>query len=246
MENWLLTCFLLFLIIMVRYLLIAGLAYWLLWLRPEVTWARKLFSKSPPKGMVAKEIGWSLLTSAIYAVPGAYMLESWKQGGTAIYMVLAPSDLIYLPASVFLFLFLHDTYFYWSHRLMHLPKLYPIFHKVHHQSKPPTPWAAFSFHPYETLLGAAVIPLMAWFIPIHVSGLVFILTLMTIASVLNHCGYEVLPDRVLRGFIGEHCITAAHHNLHHSRFNCNYALYFRFWDKIMSTDVWDKYYEESQ
>ena len=47
----------------------------------------------------------------------------------------------------------------------------------------------------------------------------------------------------MRGFLGRHFITAAHHNLHHTKFRCNYALYFRFWDKVMRTDVFEEAYD---
>lgn len=38
-------------------------------------------------------------------------------------------------------IFLHDAYFYWAHRLMHHPKLFKIFHLVHHKSNNQSPWA---------------------------------------------------------------------------------------------------------
>jgi sterol desaturase/sphingolipid hydroxylase (fatty acid hydroxylase superfamily) len=76
-----------------------------------------------------------------------------------------------------------------------------------------------------------------------VGALLFILILMTVASVLNHTGFEVLPDRWLRGFVGRHLISAAHHNLHHQRYRCNYGLYFRFWDRLTGTDVLESAYD---
>ena len=32
-------------------------------------------------------------------------------------------------------------------------------------------------------------------------------------------------------------ISATHHSLHHTRFRCNYGLYFRAWDRWMGTDA---------
>lgn len=42
--------------------------------------------------------------------------------------------------------------------------------------------------------------------------------------------------------------TSTHHNIHHSKFNGNYGLYFRFWDKMMGTEHPDyvKKYDEIQ
>jgi sterol desaturase/sphingolipid hydroxylase (fatty acid hydroxylase superfamily) len=86
------------------------------------------------------------------------------------------------------------------------------------------------------------LPALALVVPIHISGMLFILTLMTLAAVLNHSGYEILPKWWLRGLPGRNLITAAHHDLHHKYFNCNYGLYFRFWDKVMRTDILESEY----
>jgi sterol desaturase/sphingolipid hydroxylase (fatty acid hydroxylase superfamily) len=231
-------------IIAVRYLLISGLFYWLLWGRsPEKVRAIKLMQGQPRPGVVGREIRWSLLSSFIYAAPAALVFELWRVGGTAVYTDLHAYPLWYVPVSVLLYLFLHDTYFYWTHRLMHLKRLFPVMHRVHHDSRPPTPWAAFSFHPYESILGAVFLPALALVLPIHLSGVLFILTLMTIAAVLNHSGYEILPKWWLKGWGGRTLITAAHHDLHHKHFSCNYALYFRFWDKVMGTDLMESEYD---
>src|SRR3546814_3982259 len=75
------------------------------------------------------------------------------------------------PSSIVLYLVLHDGWFYWTHRLLHRPRLFRIAHAVHHASRPPTAWAAMSFHPWESVTGAIVIPLLVFVIPIHVSAL---------------------------------------------------------------------------
>ena len=36
----------------------------------------------------------------------------------------------------------HDAYFYWAHRAMHHRRLFALFHRTHHLSRTPTPWAA--------------------------------------------------------------------------------------------------------
>lgn len=231
-------------IIALRYVMISGLFYWLLWGRSgEPAHAIKLMKGQPKPGAVRKEITWSLLSSFIYAAPAAVVIELWKLGGTALYSDINAYPLWYIPVSIGIYLFLHDTYFYWTHRLMHLKRLFPIMHRVHHESRPPTPWAAFSFHPWESILGAVFLPVLALFIPIHVGAVLFILTLMTLCAVLNHCGYEILPKWWLRGWFGRHLISAAHHDLHHKHVRCNYALYFRFWDKLMGTDRMENDYD---
>lgn len=234
----------LYAIIAVRYFFVAGIFYWALWGRPpEKVTARKLTDTRPDPALIRREIGWSLVSSFIYAVPGAIIIEAWKAGGTALYTDVAEHGWLYLVFSVLVYLFLHDTYFYWTHRWMHRPRVFRLLHKVHHDSRQPTPWAAFSFHPYESVIGAVLIPVLVFVVPLHVGALLFLLVFMTLTSVLNHTGYEVLPDTWVRGFVGEHLISAAHHNLHHQHYRCNFALYFRFWDKVMGTDVMEGAYD---
>jgi len=62
---------------------------------------------------------------------------------------------------------------------MHKPKVFRVFHKAHHNSPNPTPWAAFSLHPYEGILEAIIIPALVFIGPVHVSALLFALTAPT-------------------------------------------------------------------
>jgi len=230
-------------IIAMRYLVISGLFYWLLWQRPpEKVHAIKLMHGRPGPRAVRREIGWSLTSSLIYAAPAALVVELWKLGETAVYVDAHAWPLWWIPTSVLVYLFVHDTYFYWTHRAMHHPVLFRLMHRVHHESRPPTPWAAFSFHPWESIVGAIFLPLLALFIPIHVGAVLFILVLMTLAAVFNHSGWEIFPRWWLKAWPGRHLITAAHHDLHHKNPRVNFGLYFRFWDKRMGTDVMESEY----
>jgi len=225
-------------IIWARYFAVAGLFYWLLWGRPEEkVRARRLSPTRPTRKVVLFEIQMSLLSSVIYAAPGAVVIEAYKHGGTAIYNG-APGlgDWLWAPVSIFLFLLLHDAWFYWSHRAMHHPKFFRAMHLAHHRSRYPTPWAGFSFHPWESIISAWLLPLAAFFIPIHVGAVFFLLIFMTVISITNHAGWEIFPRALTDGAVGDHVITASHHNVHHTDYNANFGLYFRFWDKIMKTD----------
>ncbi|MEL7491095.1 MAG: sterol desaturase family protein [Pseudomonadota bacterium] len=225
-------------IIWLRYFLVAGLFYYLLWGRPaEKVRARRLADRRPQKEVVRHEIKMSLISSAIYAIPGAIIIEAYKLGGTAIYTEIGgPVGWLYLPLSVLIYLFIHDTYFYWTHRAMHLPALFKATHLTHHRSRQPTPWAAFSFHPWEALISAWILPLAAFIIPIHLGAVVFLLVFMTVYSVINHAGWEVFPRFMTNGLFGKIFISASHHNVHHKDYHANYGLYFRFWDYWMGTD----------
>ncbi len=186
---------------------------------------------------IRREIGWSLASAAIYGIPAGIVAWGWNTlGWTRIYGDVADFPLWYLPVSLLLYLFAHDTWFYWTHRWMHRPKLFRIAHAVHHASRPPTAWAAMSFHPIEALTGALVIPLLVFVIPIHVGMLGLVLAIMTIMGVTNHMGWEMFPRRLVHSWLGGLVITASHHQRHHDEYSCNYGLYFRFWDRLCGTD----------
>lgn len=186
---------------------------------------------------IRREILWSLASAAIYGIPAGVIAWGWQHDGwTLIYADLAAYPLWYWPLSVFLYLFAHDTWFYWTHRLLHRPWWFRVAHAVHHASRPPTAWAAMAFHPWEALTGAVVIPLLVFFIPIHVSALGTVLGIMTVMGVTNHMGWEIWPPFMWRGLIGGGLITASHHQRHHAEYRCNYGLYFRFWDRLCGTD----------
>ena len=184
-----------------------------------------------------REVACSLASAAIYGIPAGVLAWGWKaHGWTRIYEDVHAYPLWYLPVSVGIYLVLHDTWFYWTHRWMHRPALFKAAHAVHHASRPPTAWAAMAFHPIEAVTGAVAIPLLVLVIPIHVGALGFVLALMTVMGVTNHMGWEIFPRFMWRGPLGGWLITASHHQRHHEQYGCNYGLYFRFWDRLCGTD----------
>jgi sterol desaturase/sphingolipid hydroxylase (fatty acid hydroxylase superfamily) len=186
---------------------------------------------------IRREIGWSLASAAIYGVPAGMVAWGWQnRGWTHIYADIHAWPLWYWPVSVLLYLAAHDTWFYWTHRAMHTPRLFRLAHAVHHASRPPTAWAAMAFHPVEALTGAVVIPLLVFAIPIHVGALGLVLAIMTVMGVTNHMGWEIFPAFLWRGRLGRWLITASHHQRHHEQYGANYGLYFRFWDHFCRTD----------
>lgn len=186
---------------------------------------------------IRREIRWSLISAAIFGVPAGIIAWGWREHGwTLVYTEWNAWPLWYLPVSLFAYLFLHDTWFYWTHRWMHRPRIFRALHAVHHASRPPTAWAAMSFHPGEALTGAVVIPVLVFLVPVHVAVLGLVLTIMTVMGVTNHMGWEMFPRRLIHSRLGGWLITATHHQRHHERYTCNYGLYFRFWDRLCKTD----------
>jgi sterol desaturase/sphingolipid hydroxylase (fatty acid hydroxylase superfamily) len=217
-------------IVAVRYLLTSGaFAYATSRMRPG------LYTGLSPQ--IWREIGWSLASAAIYGLPAGIVAWGWQERGwTRIYQDWGAYPLWYLPLSLFLYLFAHDTWFYWTHRLLHRPSWFRAAHAVHHASRPPTAWAAMSFHPIEALTGALVIPALVFLIPVHVAVLGLVLAIMTLMGVTNHMGWEMFPRALVHSRLGGWLITASHHQRHHDEYRCNYGLYFRFWDRLCGTD----------
>jgi sterol desaturase/sphingolipid hydroxylase (fatty acid hydroxylase superfamily) len=218
-------------IIGARYWLISGFFAWL-------TERKKTGLYDALRPQIRREFRWSLYSAAIYGIPAGIVAWGWQNAGwTKIYTDATAYPLWYLPLSLLLYLALHDSWFYWTHRLFHRPGWFQLVHAVHHDSRPPTAWAAMSFHPIEAISGAIVIPLLVLTIPVHIGILGLILLIMTIMGVTNHMGWELFPRWLVQGRLGSGLITATHHEHHHENYRGNYGLYFRFWDKVCGTDI---------
>lgn len=226
-----------FLAILIRYFIAAGVFYWYYFVANSEKFRKKRLSKRGfRKGQIRKEIIYSVKSSAIFAAVGAGTYWLWQNGHTGVYLNPAEYGFWYLPVSLLIILLLHETYYYWVHRWMHHPKVFRKVHKVHHDSLTPTPWTAFSFHPWEGLIEALVLPAILIFLPVNIYILGFYLVFMTLSSVINHLDIEIYPESFQKSRIGKEFIGATHHHYHHAEFNTNFGLYFTFWDRLMGTE----------
>jgi Delta7-sterol 5-desaturase len=236
-----------FLVVVGRYLLIAGLFHGIFYVwYPHYWQQRKINSRGYKPDQFKKEVKWSMVTALLFALAGSIMLMLWQQGYTKVYTNVNAYPLWWLPASLIVALLAHETYYYWLHRWMHHPKIFRIVHKVHHDSNITSPWTAFSFHPLEGLLQAIFLPALLLIMPMHLHVLILQLTIMTFSSVINHLDIEVYPKGFHKNKIGRWLIGATHHSLHHKQFKYNYGLYFTFWDKWKHTEspLYEKLFEE--
>jgi lathosterol oxidase len=225
-------------IIAARYLLVAAAMYVLLWRRSEPRLAaRRLGLQKPARAVVRHELTASLVASPIYALPAAVALVAWKHAQGLMYVDAHRYGLWWLPVSAAIYLLVQDTYYYWVHRALHDRRLFAWAHRGHHLSREPTPFAAFAFDATEAAATAWVLPALTFLVPLNVFVALALLTLMTASAVLNHCGFELLPQRLVRGPVGAWLISATHHSRHHTHMRCNYGLYLRAWDRWMGTDA---------
>lgn len=226
-----------FFAILFRYFVAAGIFYYYYYVKNFSRYDnRRLSKRLAKKEQLRKEVMWSVKSSAIFAFFGAVTFWLWEQELTAIYLDVEKFGLWYLPVSLVIISLIHETYYYWVHRWMHHPRVFRTVHKVHHDSRIPTPWTAFSFHPWESLLEALIVPLILLVVPVNVYVLGLYLLLMTVSSVINHLDIEIYPESFQKSRLGKLFIGATHHHYHHREFNSNYGLYFTFWDKWMATE----------
>jgi Delta7-sterol 5-desaturase len=187
-------------------------------------------------GDIRREVLYSLLSLAIFASLAVVTLSMYLLGWNRLYLNVHAYGWTYLWLSTAALIFLHDAWFYWTHRAMHTKLLFRHVHRVHHMSHNPTPWAAFAFHPLEAVVEGAIFPLLVIVMPLHPLAAAIWLMYMTLMNVFGHLGYEVLPPGFVRHKLFRWHNTSVHHNMHHSRFHCNYGLYFNIWDRLMGTN----------
>ncbi|MEP3389022.1 MAG: DUF2147 domain-containing protein [Reichenbachiella sp.] len=230
-----------------RYFITASAAFLLFWILLRKVLNHRFIQPSWPKSSkLWYEFRYSLSTVLIFATIGTGVHLANQKGYIQVYHNIEVYGGFYFFLSLVIMLVFHDTYYYWTHRWMHHPKVYKYVHKVHHMSTNPSPWAAYSFHPLEAIIQAMVLPIILAFIPVHGIALFIFLTYMIVRNVHGHLGFELFPNRFIRSkWINWHT-TTTHHNMHHRYFKSNFGLYFIWWDKLMKTnhDKYEKEFEE--
>ena len=231
-ARWLLVPVLIF----ARYAVLCGLLFIIFygWKRREWLF-RKIQQRFPGDRDFRREIGYSFLSACIFGVVAWLCLGTSLREMTRFYTDIGQHGRWWLVASVPLALLIHDTYFYWMHRLMHHPRVYRRGHLIHHKSVNPSPWAAYAFHPLEAVLEAGIIPVLLLALPLHPVSFFSWITLMLWFNVYGHLGYEIFPKSVYSHPLGRWLNTSIYHNQHHERFTGNYSLYFTLWDRLMGT-----------
>ena len=229
---------------LIRYFLFAGTPFLLLYVLFKSKLVRfKIQQKFPENKHIVREISYSILSMLVFTVFGTSVFYFQQHGYTKIYLDIHEHSIAYFIFSVFAFIMAHDTYFYWSHRLMHHKKIYPHVHLIHHKSFNPTPWATFSFHPIEAVMQVLILPIMVFLIPLHPLAILIWSMYQLMLNVGGHTGYEVFRSGFTKRIHTLWSNTATHHNMHHKHVNCNYSLYFNIWDRIMGTNH-ERYHEE--
>jgi Delta7-sterol 5-desaturase len=220
-----------------RYFMIAGIAFAIFYvLRRGSARPKKIQEKFPAKRDYLREISYSVTTISIFAlVPLTVLHVPAVKAHTFFYTDIKQYGWLYFFLAFPVMFIIHDTYFYWTHRLMHHKKLFRLFHLVHHHSTNPSPWAAYAFHPLEALVEAGIFMIFLFDMPIHPLHLFIFVFLLIVYNVYGHLGYELYPPGFSKHAVGKWINTSVNHNQHHQFFKGNYGLYFLWWDRWMKT-----------
>lgn len=197
---------------------------------------RKVVPRDPARHQIRREVATSARSILVFGAVTGVVIFAREHGGTQLYACVDDYGWVWFFASIALAVVLHDAYFYWSHRLLHSPRLFRLVHRTHHKSTNPTPWAAYSFSTTEALVQAGIGPLVVVLIPMHAAAFTAFMAWQIGFNVLGHCGYEIFPQWFLRTWAGKFLNTPTHHALHHEKVRGNYGLYFNVWDRVLGTN----------
>ena len=146
------------------------------------------------------------------------------------------TSIAHIVIPVFIIFIIDDIFFYFVHKLIHVNKfLYKKIHRIHHEANMPIAIDYIYAHPLEWMVGY-----IGPFIGILLYGGISIYTFWLYLIIRNmheifiHSGinsssflYKIIP------FAADN----KHHDLHHEKYNCNYASTFTFWDRVFKTQL---------
>jgi len=216
-----------------RYFVPASIAFVVFWV-----WGRELFRarriRSGPSP-IAHDIARSVVTLFVFSGVGLCVWLAGNAGLLRRYDEIADYGWPWLLLSIAILVVLQDAYFYWTHRAMHRPALYRLFHRAHHEAKVASPWTAYAFAIPEAFVHALFVPLVWLFVPMHELAVFAFLVFMIVRNMLGHLSIELMPSGFTRHPFWGWWTTTTHHALHHAHAGFDFGLYSTFWDRLMGT-----------
>ena len=134
--------------------------------------------------------------------------------------------------------------YYW-HRVMHVPTVYKALHKLHHHYKCPVVWDDLFIHPVEAFGYYVILYGCGVFVGATTGSFLAYMALMGTCGVLHHCGIALLLTLKVpftsKSRSANHLYSTNFHDLHHAKFNVNFAFPFPAMDVVQGT-----YFEEAK
>jgi sterol desaturase/sphingolipid hydroxylase (fatty acid hydroxylase superfamily) len=146
------------------------------------------------------------------------VLMFWAMGNGLAPMLLWSDNPIWFILLFPLTPMIISLHFYFVHRWMHLPRVYPHVHKLHHRNNNVGPWSGLSMHPLEHLVyfTSILVHLVIAAHPIHI---LFHMMHQSLTASTSHTGYNGL----LVGDKNRFSLGTFPHQLHHRYLDCNYG-----------------------
>ena len=146
------------------YFIPAGIWYYLFFIRKREKWKHMRIQKKFPAAIqIKREIKYSLFSIAIFSLISVFLYYCIINGYTKMYFQIKDYGILYFFSSPLIVVLIHDTLFYWTHRFMHIKKVFKYFHSVHHQSSNPSPFSIYAFQAGEAFIEYSIYPLIFFF-----------------------------------------------------------------------------------
>jgi sterol desaturase/sphingolipid hydroxylase (fatty acid hydroxylase superfamily) len=210
------------------------LVIWVILARPLAN--RKIRPDTPPAMQLVREFFFSIRSVAVFSTVGLMYMVLHRLGlmwGPPVADALGP---VWAVATFIGLAYGHDTWFYWTHRIMHHPKLFKHFHRTHHKSFNPSPFTAYSFDMKEAAVQAIYLVIWSLIVPTSYVVITSYVVFQIFRNTIGHCGYEIFPAKKNGKPMFDWMTTVTHHDLHHARSGYNYGLWFTHWDRWMGTE----------
>jgi Delta7-sterol 5-desaturase len=210
---------------------------WKLFKKRLQNWRIQLKERVDSKQIKSEIINsfFTLLVSTLIVMV-IYLMKA--KGYTKIYTDINEYPKFFAYGGFFIFLFLDDAWFYWVHRLLHHRRIFKYIHKVHHKSIDVNPFTSLSFHWAETFLLTFWIVPASMLFPMYLPAFGLLQIWGFLDNIKSHLGYEFFPSWWNKR-LGKLMTSSTHHNMHHSKFNGNYGVHFRIWDRLLGTEFND-------
>lgn len=214
------------------------LAVWLtLWVVLRVFLKpRKIREETPPARQLVTELFFSLRSMAVFATVGVITTFMYRAGFYPMTGIANGWGPVWFGVSIVAGIVGLDTWFYWTHRMMHDPRLFRTFHRRHHRSNNPSPFTAYSFDIPEALVLVGFVVVWPAIFPMPGRAMQWVMLYQIVTNTLLHSGYELMPARRDGRPMLDFIVTTTHHDLHHAQAGWNYAAWFTWWDRLMGTE----------
>lgn len=208
------------------------------WLGKRLANWRIQLNQRANAAQIKSEIKNAFFVFAVGALFSSIIFYFSTKGYTKLYANINDYNKFWAVTGFFIIILIDDAWFYFTHRLMHNPKLYRYVHAEHHKSIDVNPYSSVSFHPAETILLTLWIIPVTFFMPTYLPVLGLVQVYGLFENIKGHLGYEFFPSWWNKSWL-RFMTSSTHHNMHHHKFNGNYGIHFRFWDKLFGTEFKD-------